>query len=149
MIGMTTNQTDPALVRLWVAANYSEESKRLVAEGAEATPEDQAKWREAVTSGQLSPKQFPHSSAEFRKLLTYGLDLADAHGITLVSIQAANFGGLDLHVNSIAEADVLGDALGLRPDPSPEGTEGIYRRDGLLSDVLALPTLVGVYSGRK
>lgn len=46
---MTTNLLDtPEARRAWVATNYSDESKRLVAEGAEATPEDQAKWARAM-----------------------------------------------------------------------------------------------------
>lgn len=40
-IGITD---EPVSVREWVARNYSDESKRLVAEGAEALPEDQAKF---------------------------------------------------------------------------------------------------------
>lgn len=39
------------LIREWVAQNYSDESKRLVEEGAEATPEDQAKFTAAEAAG--------------------------------------------------------------------------------------------------
>jgi hypothetical protein len=47
---MTTSLNDPEAMRAWVAENYSDESKRLVAEGAEPTPEDQLKWQQALAA---------------------------------------------------------------------------------------------------
>jgi hypothetical protein len=47
---MTTNLTDPEAMRAWVAENYSDESKRLVTEGAEPTPEDRVKWQQALAA---------------------------------------------------------------------------------------------------
>lgn len=45
---------DGDLARAWVAQNYSDESKRLVTEGSEATPEDQAKYSRAYAAGLFS-----------------------------------------------------------------------------------------------
>jgi len=86
--------------------------------------------------------QLPHTMDEFRSLFAFGVDLAEGKGIDLVSIQVANFGGLDLHVNTMAEAD----ALALRPAAEERQN---YTRSGVVADVLALPVPVTVYSARR
>lgn len=90
--------------------------------------------------------QLPHTMDEFRTLFAFGVDLAEAKGINLVSIQVANFGGLDLHVNTMPEVDILADALALRPAAEERQN---YTRSGVVADVLALPVPVTVYSARR
>ena len=90
--------------------------------------------------------QLPHTMDEFRTLFAFGVDLAGSKGITLVSIQVASFGGLNLHVDTMPEVDVLADALGLG---AADEEDTNYTRRGVVADVLALPVPANVYSGRR